>query len=395
MTADLPAAAPSNGDVVSDIRHCQASGVRIFISIGGYTANVPITDNATGEAYADGLWNGYFGGSNSAYYRPFGSNVILDGVDLDLEQSTTSGYGAFVNKLKTYFDNSGRKYWISGAPQCGIPDPDMDTLLKTVWFDYVNPQFYNNWCYFTGTNFNYATVNPQYGLSWVAYAPNFVNPNTKLLLGVPAPGGGNGGNYDVLPNVQSVVPQLAQNYSNLFGGVMFWDCFWAGEATGGNWAQSVRAVIDQACGGKCITIQPPPYPSATTTITGVLLTTSTTTSTKTSTTTPKTSSSKTSTTTSSTSITASRISTTTSKTFTTGTSTTSSSGSVLPSDPCSSSGQMVCTSPNNSQSYAECVNGQWSVYNCGTGTVCQSNGSNIYCGFKQKRRLRLRRGLRA
>jgi len=67
-----------------------------------------------------------------------------------------------------------------------------------------------------------------------------------LLLGVPAPGGGNGGSNDVLPNIKSVVPKLAQNHPKLFGGVMFWDCFWAGQAPGGNWAQAVRAIVNQA-----------------------------------------------------------------------------------------------------------------------------------------------------
>src|SRR4051794_31518625 len=102
---------------------------------------------------------------------------------------------------------------------------------------------------------NYANVSAQYGKSWVDFSSvsfvkkiffdhvsisrrqspqkhylffpfqNFVNPNTKLLLGVPAPGGGNGGDSDVLPKVQSVVPELAQDHPDLFGGVMFWDCF--------------------------------------------------------------------------------------------------------------------------------------------------------------------------
>ncbi|KAJ3280068.1 Chitinase 2, partial [Borealophlyctis nickersoniae] len=257
ISINMPAADPSNGDIIADIKHCQSKGIKIFASIGGYIANIGISDAATGEAYADGLWNSYMGGKDTSYPRPFGSSVVLDGIDLDLEQPNTAGYVALVNKLKKTMNASGRKYYIAAAPQCGIPDPNMDTLLKSVWFDYISPQFYNNWCYFTGPNFNYDTVNPQFGQDWVAFASNFKNPNTKLLLGVPAPNGGNGGDADVLPKVQSVVPDLARKHPGLFGGVMFWDCFWAGPA----WAKSVRATVDAAGGGSG---NPPPPPTTTT-----------------------------------------------------------------------------------------------------------------------------------
>jgi len=241
---NIPAAASSNGDVVADIKYCQSKGIKIFISIGGYIANVPISDSSTGEQYATGLWNSFFGGSDSTYARPF-KNATLDGLDLDLEQASTSGYVALVNKLKGYFDASGKRYYLSAAPQCGIPDPNMDTILKSVWFDYVHAQFYNNWCYFTGPNFNYAHVNPQFGQSWVQFSSSFKNKNTKLLLGVPAPGGGNAGDYDVYPHLQSVVPGLAKNYTSLFGGVMYWDVFWA-DLYGKNWAHNVKALVDSS-----------------------------------------------------------------------------------------------------------------------------------------------------
>src|SRR5690348_14835760 len=49
-----------------------------------------------------------------------------------------------------------------------------------------------SWCYVTGPNFNYDDVLPQYGKHWVEFSKELRNPNAKLLIGVPAPNGGNG-----------------------------------------------------------------------------------------------------------------------------------------------------------------------------------------------------------
>ena len=42
-----------------------------------------------GVALANALWNMYLGGSDRRYagWRPFGPRVVLDGIDLDLEQT--------------------------------------------------------------------------------------------------------------------------------------------------------------------------------------------------------------------------------------------------------------------------------------------------------------------
>jgi chitinase len=46
------------------------------------------------------------GGSSDT--RPFG-DAVLDGVDLDIEGGSTTGYAAFVKQLRTHMDNAGKK----------------------------------------------------------------------------------------------------------------------------------------------------------------------------------------------------------------------------------------------------------------------------------------------
>lgn len=62
--------------------------------------------------------------------RPFG-DVCLDGFGFDVESIFHEGqkrkeheyYGTMINKLRTnYAEDESKTYYISGAPQCVIPD---------------------------------------------------------------------------------------------------------------------------------------------------------------------------------------------------------------------------------------------------------------------------------
>ncbi|KAH8547892.1 glycoside hydrolase superfamily [Umbelopsis sp. PMI_123] len=81
-----------------------------------------------------------------------------------------------------------------------------------------------------------------------------------------------------------------------------------------------------------------------------------------------------------------KATTTTATTTTTGTkttTTTSASSTPTGSTSCTSSnnGAMVCVAAGTSTAYQTCVNGNWITQNCGTGTVCQTSGTSIYCGY--------------
>ncbi len=77
------------GTVGSAVLNYQASGGRVLLSVGGANANSNDMNPAKGTALAHAIWNMYLGGTDARYegWRPFGEQVVLDGVDLDLEQS--------------------------------------------------------------------------------------------------------------------------------------------------------------------------------------------------------------------------------------------------------------------------------------------------------------------
>ncbi len=89
-TAQLQAGAAGLLDCTSNsfstlIRQCQANGKKILLSLGGATAEFEITDDNLAEELAQTLWNLFLGGTNNSTtngLRPFGVDVVLDGIDI-------------------------------------------------------------------------------------------------------------------------------------------------------------------------------------------------------------------------------------------------------------------------------------------------------------------------
>jgi len=127
-----------------DIKTCQANGKKILLSLGGAAGSYGFTSDAQASSFADELWN-LFGGGNSST-RPFG-DAVIDGFDLDIEGGSTTGYATFVTRMRQNFANDTTKtYYMSGAPQCPLPDAYLNTALTTSYFDFIFVQFYNNYC---------------------------------------------------------------------------------------------------------------------------------------------------------------------------------------------------------------------------------------------------------
>ncbi|KAG0082624.1 Chitinase 1 [Podila epicladia] len=243
-----------------DISACQSRGKAIVISIGGASGSYSLPDAAAGTAFADKVWDMFLGGSSST--RPFGE-AILDGVDLDLESGQNSGYVAFVDTLRAKFSSagSGRKYYITAAPQCPYPDHATKDALQSSWFDLVWVQFYNNYCgvqsFGTG-QFNFDTWN-----TWATTVSQ--NNNVRILLGVPGgPGAAGTGVIDAgqLNNILGAVRS-----SSNFGGVMMWD---AGVARKSGLAASASSFL-KAHGSMEVPAPPAPLkvPSTTAPLVGV------------------------------------------------------------------------------------------------------------------------------
>jgi chitinase len=117
---------------------------------------------------------------------------------------------------------SGKKWYLTVAPQCPYPDAaDGSMLAGTVYFDIVWVQFYNNYCgiqsFTPGSsvqnNFNFET--------WDNWAKTVsLNPNVKVMLGIPGNTGAGAGYQDA--SALSGVISYSKTFSS-FAGVMIWD----------------------------------------------------------------------------------------------------------------------------------------------------------------------------
>ncbi|KAI0050723.1 carbohydrate-binding module family 5 protein [Auriscalpium vulgare] len=202
--------------LASDIQFCQSKGKLVTLSLGGAGGGVGFTGDSQGQAFADTIWNLFLGGSSST--RPFGS-AVLDGVDLDIEGGSGTGYAAFVNQIRSHAAGASKKYYITAAPQCVFPDASLGTVLNTASFDAVYVQFYNNPCGLQ--NFNSAS-NWDFGL-WDAWArTTSPNPNVKIYIGAPASSTAAGGGYQAIGTLSSIAVQMRESFPS-FGGVMLWD----------------------------------------------------------------------------------------------------------------------------------------------------------------------------
>jgi chitinase len=143
--------------IVEGITACRKSGGKvILLSLGGAPGAYKLTGAADGTAFADQLW-GMFGPRTDDWVRkglprPFdpavGEPNQVDGFDLDIEAAATdnsAGYVALVQRLKANYKSAAkaRTYYLTGSPQCVVPDPNMSAMIKATAFDMLFVQYYN------------------------------------------------------------------------------------------------------------------------------------------------------------------------------------------------------------------------------------------------------------
>ncbi|CAL5871337.1 uncharacterized protein PFLUO_LOCUS5587 [Penicillium psychrofluorescens] len=228
----------------SAITTCQNAGVKVLVSLGGAAGSYSLASQAEAETIGANLWSAYGGGGNGSVPRPFG-NAAVDGWDFDIEVATGNEYYQYlISTLRSKFtQDSSKTYLISGAPQCPIPEPNMQAIITTSQFDYLWVQFYNNpGCSMPAPNFS----------AWVANVANTPSSRAKIFLGVPASadaatGTASGAQYYVDPTaLATVVSSIGANStSSGFGGIMMWDAgFSDGNMEGAcTYAQQAKSIL--------------------------------------------------------------------------------------------------------------------------------------------------------
>ncbi|KAG0340586.1 Chitinase 1 [Podila humilis] len=203
-------------DTGTGVKMCQSKGKAIILSLGGASGAYGFADDAEARDFAHTIWNLFLGGSSAT--RPL-DDAILDGVDLDIEGGSTTGYPAFIAELRSLFATDTRKkYYISVAPQCPYPDAYLGATMASSWIDLVFVQYYNNYCgtqAFGSFNFNFDM--------WDTWARTVsVNKNVKIYLGIPASQTAANAGYVPIERLSQIIDTVRCKYPT-FGGVMMWD----------------------------------------------------------------------------------------------------------------------------------------------------------------------------
>ena len=377
-----------------DIKTCQAAGKKILLSLGGAAGSYGFTSDSQAETFADTLWNLFGGGTSDT--RPF-DDAVVDGFDLDIEGGSSTGYVAFVNRMRQHYaSDSSKSYYISAAPQCPLPDAYLNTVLTGAHVDFIFVQFYNNYCtfiylkrsdvgginqYVSGatTNFNFA--------AWDTFAKTqSYNTAAKVYLGVPASSSAAGTGYVDITTLGSAAEYLQSTYSS-FGGIMMWyvlnpsssnqrDCSqaWGNIVSGNvNYAQAAKVYLasDAAVVISSSTSATSPHTPPTTSAKPTSLTLASTTGSllnpgKVATSCPA-------------GCVPISYSTTISiipTPITSTKSTTAASGCPVAGGSCSS-GAMACSG----YYYGQCANGVWVMRKCADGLACFESNGVVYCDW--------------
>jgi chitinase len=161
----------------------------------------------------------FLGGQNSSLPRPFGKDVVLDGIDLDIEAGRPTGYVSFIRALREWMDSdTTRSYLISAAPQCPIPDVYLHPAIVNAPIDRLFVQFYNNYCGVDSDQ--YFNIK-----AWLALAEsNMVRPDAKIYLGVPADKSAAKTGYVPVERLSEITSGIVNgNEAKHFGGIMLWE----------------------------------------------------------------------------------------------------------------------------------------------------------------------------
>lgn len=130
-----------------EITTCQAAGKKVLLSIGGFAGQQSLSTSDNAKSIANNIWGAFANPADTdgaTTVRPFG-DAYVNGFDFDYEQGDTNTMANLPTLISQLRANIGSKttYLITGAPECGIPSPFMDSAVLHAQFDILWPQFYN------------------------------------------------------------------------------------------------------------------------------------------------------------------------------------------------------------------------------------------------------------
>ncbi|KAJ3247252.1 Chitinase 1 [Chytriomyces hyalinus] len=212
------------------IRQCQNLGVKIVLALGGADGDHTVL-SGMGTAFAETLHNSFFGGSSTD--RPFGSDVILDGIDWDIEDARSDPNEMV--KVNQYLAGRNPGILVTAAPQCIFPDVNLGPafVLPNAGFSFLNMQFYNNpSCQLNG-NFNFDV--------WVSQIA--IPYNIPIAIGVPGSQQSAGSGFVSAATIKSAMDTIlaSSTLSPWLYGVMTWD---ASSTSASGLAQGIRSALD-------------------------------------------------------------------------------------------------------------------------------------------------------
>jgi len=235
-------------EIGAEIRHCQAAGMTVLISLGGAVGNYLFDDDHQARGFARTIWDMFLGGSSDEIPRPFG-DVVLDGVNLDIEAGAHNHHSVFVERLHQLMDEDGPdRFLMTAAPQCPFPDAHLGPAPGSALgdhprlFDQLYVQFYNNFCRYSANDV--ATFRRALS-TWNEWTD--ANDGPALFVGLPAaPRAAPAGGY-VPRNELSGLVSLMREFEHV-GGFMLWDASFdhrSGEG-GRLYSEHLAALLDES-----------------------------------------------------------------------------------------------------------------------------------------------------
>lgn len=207
-------------ELASAIETCKSSGVKIVLSLGGASGAYSLSSQTEAEAIGQNLWDAYGNTrGNGRVPRPFGTTFV-DGWDFDIENNSGNQYYKFmIEALRSNFGSDPQnRYIITGAPQCFLPEPNMEEIVTNSQFDYLWIQFFNNPGCSVNGKINYK--------DWKRIIKNTPSANARIFLGVPAgPLAANGTDRGAIYYLEPTkLADLVAQYrsDSAFGGIMMW-----------------------------------------------------------------------------------------------------------------------------------------------------------------------------